>query len=77
MADVVAAPVAQAPEEAKPARPKRDGLQEKFDAQKKVLQRMVLSALERGRETGMEAHEVAALADALLVLGWLPPDVKV
>jgi hypothetical protein len=52
-------------------------LRAKFEAQKKVLQRIVVRMLERGETTGMDSDEVRVLRDALVVLGWLPTDLKV
>ena len=52
-------------------------LQEKFDAQKKALQRLTLSTLEFGAQSGLTPEQVRALRDAFEVLGWLPTDVRV
>lgn len=52
-------------------------LQEKFDAQKKILQRFTLQLLVDGQTAGLTGPEVKDLREALEVLGWLPRDVKV
>jgi hypothetical protein len=50
---------------------------DKFDAQKRVLQRIVLATLEGGKVNGLTAGQVGALQDGLYALGWVPLDVKV
>lgn len=56
--------------------PTDDKLMEKFDNQKRVLQRYVLKQLEDGVANGLSGAAVATLRDGLLALGWLPPDVN-
>lgn len=48
----------------------------RYENQKKVLQRMTLSLMDGGSERGLSSKEVQALREALLVLGWVPADVK-
>lgn len=50
---------------------------EKFEQHKKLAQRLTLHLLEVGVEDGLSPAEAAILKDALLTLGWLPPDVRV
>lgn len=49
---------------------------EKFDAQKKVLQRLTLRLLEHGTKSGLTAEEASALKESLDVLGWVPRDIR-
>lgn len=52
-------------------------VREKFESQKKVLQRMTLGLLEEGAERGLSDREAAVLRDALRELGWIPAELKV
>ena len=54
----------------------KKGRDERFDEQKRALQRMTMVALAHGRRHGLEADDVAALEEALRTLGWLPSDLK-
>lgn len=58
------------------ARPKTPP-DEKFDRQKKALQKMTVQMLEVGTVAGLTADQVVALKEALQSLGWLPTDVRV
>ena len=50
---------------------------DKYDVQKRSLQRMVLVMLEGGALHGLTLLQVRALDDALRVLGWIPAEIKV
>ena len=51
-------------------------LQERFDAQKRCLQRMVVAAFQAGSMNGLPAEGVRSLQASLVVLGWLPDDLR-
>lgn len=70
-------PFVQAIEEIDRGKAANRAFREKFDAQKKCLQKMVVARFERGKITGFEPDEVAAIHEALVVLGWIPVDLKV
>lgn len=57
--------------------PDPDRLQERFDAQKKTLQRFVVGTISVGAVDGLSPEQVGLLREGLEVLGWLPRDVKV
>ncbi len=54
----------------------KKGRDERFDEQKRALQRLTVMAFSHGRRHGLEADDVAALEEALRTLGWLPADLK-
>lgn len=57
--------------------PEPDRLLERFDAQKKTLQRFVITTISVGAQDGLSPEQVGLLREGLEVLGWLPRDVKV
>lgn len=56
--------------------PKQD-LQEKYERQKRALQKLTRATFEWGEEGGLNSAQVTALREALEVLGWLPEGLKV
>ena len=62
---------------AQAARDANRALMDRYDQQKKCLQRFVIRLIESGVENGLSSSEVVILREGLEVLGWLPRDVKV
>lgn len=49
---------------------------ERFEEQKRALQKLVIQALRGGKKAGLKPDEVVAVEEALLALGWLPRDLQ-
>lgn len=67
------------PPNSKPKRPKttpKKSTEERFEEQKKALQKVVILSIRRGKTSGLNAAEVVAVEEALQVLGWLPRDLQ-
>lgn len=55
----------------------KEPLEERFERQKRILQRMTIGELRHGAEHGLNKLQVRALHEALIELGWIPKGVRV
>lgn len=51
-------------------------IEEKFDRQKRILQKMVVATLDRGEVEGLNFEEVKVMREALVALGWIPTNLR-
>lgn len=65
-----------AEDERNPKRFEKLTTEEKYERQKRSLQRLTIATLRGGQEHGLNDAQVSALTEALEVLGWLPRELR-